>query len=128
MVEFRPRDLMQVLVGASILAVPVAFTEETWKLGAELPLGNVILLSALSILFIALYVYLNFYRFHMKGHVLEYIKRTSAIYFFSLLVVAILLTIIGRCPWSTDLMVAIKRVLIVAFPASMSAAISDTLK
>ena len=29
MVEFRPRDLMQVIVGASILAVPVAFTEET---------------------------------------------------------------------------------------------------
>ena len=128
MVEFRPRDLMQVLVGASILAVPVAFTEETWKLGAELPIGNVILLSAISILIIALYVYLNFYRFHMKDHVLEYLKRISAIYFFSLLVVAILLTLIGRCPWNTDIVVALKRILIVAFPASMSAALSDTLK
>jgi hypothetical protein len=37
-------------------------------------------------------------------------------------------TIVQRCPWQTDFMVAIKRVLIVAFPASMSAAISDTLK
>jgi len=33
MVEFRPRDLMQVLIGAAILAVPGAFTEETWRLG-----------------------------------------------------------------------------------------------
>ena len=33
MVEARPRALMQAAVGASILAVPVALTEETWRLG-----------------------------------------------------------------------------------------------
>jgi len=59
MVEFRPRDLMQVVVGASTLAVPVAFTEETWTLGARLPLGNVLLLSAMSLLCIAMFVYFN---------------------------------------------------------------------
>src|SRR6056297_3101296 len=64
MVEFRPRDLMQVLVGASILAVPVAFTEETWVLGDKLPLENVLLLSGLSLLFISGFVYFNFYRFN----------------------------------------------------------------
>ena len=42
MVEFRPRDMMQIIVGASVLAVPVAFTEETWNLGAQLPLANVL--------------------------------------------------------------------------------------
>ncbi len=128
MVEFRPRDLMQVVVGASLLAVPVAFTEETWKLGEELAMGNVLLLSSLSVLFIAFFVYFNFYRFHLRGHVLEYVKRICSIYFFSLMVVAFLLTIIQRCPWEADVMVAIKRILIVAFPASMSAALSDTLK
>lgn len=128
MVEFRPRDLMQVIVGASLLAVPVAFTEETWKLGQELAMGNVLLLSAISILFIASFVYFNFYRYHFKGNLFGYVKRVCSIYFISLLIVAILLTIIQRCPWTTDIMVAIKRVLIVAFPASMSAAISDTLK
>jgi uncharacterized membrane protein len=128
MVEFRPRDLMQVVVGASILAVPVAFTEETWKLGEELAFSNVAMLSMLSILFISLFVYFNFYRFHFRGHVLEFIKRVASIYFFSLLVVALLLTIIQRCPWTTDMALALKRILIVSFPASMSAAISDTLK
>lgn len=128
MVEFRPRDLMQVIVGASLIAIPVAFTEETWNLGAELPLRNVLVLSGLSIIFISLFVYFNFYRFAFRSHFWEYLKRSISIYVFSLLIVATLLTIIEKCPWGVDNLVAIKRVLIVAFPASMSAAVSDTLK
>lgn len=128
MVEFRPRDLMQIIVGASILAVPLAFTEETWKLGEHLPLANVLALSGVSILFISLFVYFNFYRFAFKGHALEYIKRVAAVYLFSLLVVGTILTIIQKCPWGVDNILALKRILIVAFPASMSAAVSDTLK
>ncbi len=128
MIEFRPRDLMQVIVGASILAVPVAFTEETWNLGEELPLLNVMMLSGLSITFIGLFVYLNFYRYMFKANILEYIKRVFSIYFFSLLVVGLLLTIIQRCPWGSDNVIALKRIMIVAFPASMSASLSDALK
>jgi uncharacterized membrane protein len=128
MVELRPRDLMQIIVGASILAVPVAFTEETWNLGAHLPFVNVLGLSALSLLFIALFVYFNFYRFAFKGHFVEYCKRVVAIYVFSLLVVGLILTIIQKCPWGVDNVLAVKRMLIVAFPAAMSAAVSDTLK
>jgi uncharacterized membrane protein len=128
MVEFRPRDLMQVIVGASILAVPVAFTEETWNLGEKLPTANIMMLSGLSIIFIALFVFFNFYRFIFRGHVLEYCKRVLAIYVFSLLVVGVLLTIIQKCPWEIDNVLAIKRILIAAFPASMSAAVSDALK
>ncbi len=128
MTEFRPRDLMQIIIGASILAVPVAFTEETWELGKTLPLLNVIGLSTLSLIFVALFVYYNFYRYNFKGHVFEYIKRVVSIYLFSLVVVGILLTIIQKCPWDTDLILSIKRILIVAFPASMSAAVSDTIR
>ncbi len=128
MVEFRPRDLMQVVVGASVLAVPVAFTEETWALGEQLPLLNVLMLSALSIVFIGLFVYLNFYRYMLKENFGEYLKRVVSIYFFSLLVVGVLLSIIQRCPWGVDNIIAIKRILIVAFPASMSASLSDSIK
>ena len=128
MVEFKPRDVMQVIVGASLLSVPVAFTEETWVLGQELPLANVIGLSSLSLLFIGLFVYYNFYRFNFKGHVFEFVKRVAGIYFISLVIVALLLSIINKCPWTTDHLTAIKRILIVAFPASMSAAVSDSIK
>jgi len=128
MVEFRPRDLMQVIIGAAILAVPVAFTEETWRLGETLPFRNVLILSGVSVLFIALFVYFNFYRFMSRGHAFEYVKRVLAVYFFSLVVVGALLTIIQKAPWTTDVLLAAKRTLIVAFPASMSAAVSDALK
>jgi len=128
MVEFRPRDLMQVIVGASILAVPIAFTEETWKLGEQLPLKNVLLLGFISILFISSFVYFNFYRFQFKKHIFEYLKRVIATYFCALLVVGLILTIIQKCPWNKDYILALKRIIIVTFPASMSAAISDTIK
>ncbi len=32
-VELKLQDLMEIMVGASILAVPVAFTEEVWNMG-----------------------------------------------------------------------------------------------
>jgi uncharacterized membrane protein len=128
MVELKPRDIMQIVVGASILAIPVGFTEETWNLGERLPLTNILALAIISLVFIALFVYFNFYRFQLKNYVFEYIKRVIAIYVLSLIVVGILLTLIEKCPWGVDNIVALKRIIIVAFPSSMSAAISDTLK
>lgn len=128
MVELKPRDIMQIIVGATILAIPVGFTEETWTLADQLPLENILALTLLSIFFIAAFVYYNFYRYHLKEHFFEYLKRVLAIYFLSLLVVALLMTIIDKCPWGTDNLLAIKRIVIVAFPASMSAAVSDMLK
>lgn len=128
MVEFKPRDLLQVIIGASVIAVPVAFTEETWKLGETLPLLNVVSLSFISLFFIGIFAYFNFYRFMLKNHVFEFCKRVFFTYFFSLFVVGVLLTIIQKCPWEADYIVALKRVMIVGFPASMGATISDTIK
>ena len=128
MVELRPRDIMQIIVGAAILAIPVGFTEETWDLGERLPLKNVLFLTIISIIFIATFVYFSFYRMNLKGHVFQYVKRVLATYLLSLVVVGILLTIIEKCPWGIDNILAIKRIIIVAFPASMSATVSDSLK
>lgn len=128
MVELKPRDVMQIIIGSTILALPIAYTEEAWKLGEELPLLNVGFLSLLSLIFIALFVFFNFYRFNLKGYAFNYIKRVIATYLISILVVAVLLTIIQRCPWQDDFILAIKRIIIVSFPASMSATISDVIK
>ncbi len=126
-VELRRRDLTQILVGASVLAIPVGFTEEVWTLGSELPVTNVVGLSIISLAFIALYVYFTFYRDLFAQFRFEYVKRVLAIYFLTLVVVASLLTIIQGAPWAAEPTVAIKRVVIVAFPASMSAALSDSI-
>ncbi|MGD8814820.1 MAG: DUF2391 family protein [Anaerolineales bacterium] len=126
-VELRRRDLLQILVGSSVLAVPIAFTEETWRLGVSLPLGNVMVLAGLSIAFISAYVYFNFYREMIRQHLSDYFKRVVAIYLLSLIVVAALLTIIEVAPWREDFLLALKRTIIVGFPSSMSAAVSDAI-
>ena len=79
MVELKPKDILQIIVGATILAIPVGLTEETWILAKELRFRNVLALGVLSVFFIALFVYFNFYRFNLKGYVSQYIKRVIAI-------------------------------------------------
>ena len=128
MVELRPKDILQIIVGSTILAIPVGLTEETWILAQQLKMGNVLLLGFISVLFIALFVYFNFYRFNLKSYFPEYLKRVIATYGLSLLVVGLLLTIIEKCPWGIDNLLAIKRIIITTFPASMAATISDTTK
>ncbi|WP_251358611.1 DUF2391 family protein [Kangiella sp. TOML190] len=128
MVEFRARDLMQTLVGASILAIPAAYTEETWDLGQELALTNIVGIAFLSLFFIGIFVYYNFYKSYFKQFVGQYFFRVLATYAVSFAVVALLLTLIDKCPWGVDNMLAIKRIIVVAFPASMSATVTDAIK
>ncbi|MBN2112047.1 DUF2391 family protein [Candidatus Woesearchaeota archaeon] len=127
-VEFRLKDVMQIIIGSAILAVPVGFTEETWRLGETLPFLNVFGLMAISILFISLFTYYHYYRNHMREHWDEFAKRVISTYLVAMIVVAVILALIQRTPWTIDLTLAFKRIVIVAFPASMSAAVADTIK
>lgn len=130
--EFKNKDILQVIVGASVLAVPVGFTEETWQLGSTLPMMNVIMLAAVAIFFISLFVYAHYHRGRIKEnsgfHLKNFFSRVIFTYVFSFLVVAILLTIINVAPWATDTTLALKRTIIVTFPCSMGAAISDVFR
>jgi uncharacterized membrane protein len=51
-----------------------------------------------------------------------------ATYLLSLVVVAILLALIDKTPWGVDNVLAIKRIIVVGFPAAMSATVADALK
>ncbi len=128
MTKLKPRDILQIIIGASILAIPVGLTEECWKLGQELPLLNVLILALITIVFIAGFIYFNYYRYILKEHWREYMKRVVSTYLISFIIVAVFLTLIEKCPWSTNFMTAIKRILIATFPCSMSATVSDILK
>ncbi len=128
MVEFRLRDALQTVVGASILAIPAAYTEEAWNLGRDLPIANISAIALLSIVFIAMFVYFNFYKGYIAEFRVQFILRVTSTYIVSIVVVAILLTIIGQCPWGIDNVLALKRIVVVAFPASMSATVTDALK
>ena len=126
-VEIKIKDILEIIVGSSILAIPVAFTEEVWDLGQNLNFYNVLTLSLIGFIFMASFVYFSGYRMHMKMFRKEFFTRVFTIYILSLLVVGLLLTVIGQCPWLTDFDVAMKRVMIGAFPASMSATVTDSM-
>lgn len=128
MLEFKPRDIMQVIIGSALLAIPVSFTEEVWNLGTALPTVNIALIAILSLVLISVFVYFNFYKVTLKGYVIDFIKRVLGTYVISLTVVALILTLIDKCPWGIDNALAIKRIILVAFPAAMSGTLSDTIK
>ena len=128
MVEFKPKDFLQVIVGSTLLAIPVAYTEETWKLGESLPIYSILMVAFISLLFMSAFVYYNFYRKHLKDHIFDFIKRVLLTYLVSCFVVAVLLTIIHKAPWTTDWLLAMKRIILVSFPASMSASVADMIK
>ena len=127
-VEFRLRDALQTVVGASILAIPAAYTEETWDLGSQLPAANIVGIAALSIFFIATFVYYNFYKSYFAQFKAQYFIRVIATYLISLLVVAALLALVDKTPWGVDNALAIKRIIVVGFPAAMSATVADAIK
>lgn len=125
---FQGKDILQILIGASILAVPVGFTEETWHLAEIMPITNIIILMLISMSFIAIFTHFHYYKKGVKGHRKEFFKRVISTYILSFIIVATLLTLILKAPWSTNFMLALKRTIIVTFPATMSAAIADVLK
>lgn len=128
MVEMYPRDIMQVIIGSTLLAIPVSFTQEVWDLGAELALTKILLLGLVSMIFISSFIYYNFYKNHLTGHVFDFIKRILLTYIFSFLIATCVLLLIDKAPWGIDNILALKRTILVAFPASMSAAVADGLK
>lgn len=127
-VEFHFEDLLQVLIGAAVLAIPVGFTAEVWRLGVNLPGFNVFLIGIVSVLFISAFTYHHYYHKKIKTHWPDFTERVLFTYVISFLVVAVLLTLIQQTPWVSDFSLALKRTVIVTLPSTMSAAIADVLK
>lgn len=126
--EFHIKDALQVVIGAGILAIPVGFTEETWRLGEILPMANIIGFIIISITIIGFFTFYNYYRMRLKKHRSAFLQRTILTYVFAFVVVAVLLTLIQKTPWITDFALAFKRTAIVTFPASLSGTIADVIK
>jgi len=128
MLEFNVRDVLQVMIGAALLAMPVCLTEEAWVLGEVLPDRNIMAMAGLSLVLIGIFVYFNFYKITLKGYYLEFVKRVLGTYLISMFMVAIILSILDKCPWGVDNALAIRRIIIVTFPASLSGTLSDMIK
>ena len=119
-------DIIQVIVGASALSVPVAFSEEAWDLGRTLPISNILFLVVISLLFINLYSIHNIFQGEVRHRFIPYILRTGIDYTVTVFVVCVVLLALDHLPLLTEPLIAVKRIIILSFPASMGAVVVDS--
>ena len=125
--ELRARDVAELLIGACVIAFPVAVTEEVWNLSAELSLFRALLIALATLLVIALMVWLLYHHGELPEDRQDFTRRVATAYGLTLLISAALLLGIDRLELTTDPILALKRTILVAFPASFAATAVDSL-
>ena len=123
--KLKLRDLAEIIVGSCVLAFPVAVTEEVWTISESLSLSRVLYLSSGSLLFIGLFSYQRYYSGRMRGNVGRLLIRVFAIYFVTMVVSASILLALDHLTTTETVIIAVKRVVIVSFPASFAATVVD---
>ncbi len=118
------RDVAEIVIGSCVLAFPVSVTEEVWDLSKTLPVGRVLYMAIWSIIFIALFTYHRYFRGQLRGNVGRFVLRVGAVYFVTVASAATILLALNQLT-TVETVVAIKRVVIVSFPASFAATIVD---
>ena len=125
--KFHINDLSEIIVGSVLLAFPVAITEEVWNLGKELSGWSAIAIVIASMVFIAWFCYHAYYQSILETHWQEFLLRTTTVYTVTLVVAAVILVLFSQFPLITESAVAIKRMIIVALPASFCATVVDSI-
>ena len=124
--RFHRRDMVEIAVGACIMAFPVAVTEEVWNLGTDLTLWRVLLVALASVSFLAVLIYV------LHGHAAfpltkkAFLQRVAGTYGITLLISALLLLGVDQLDLLQDPAIALKRTILVAFPASFAATAVDS--
>jgi uncharacterized membrane protein len=124
--SFNFEDASQIFVGAFALAVPISFTQDAWLLGETLPIANLMMLFVLSLLFLSGYTYESVFQRNIKGRVWLFTARIIIAYLITVMVVALTLFCINKLPLFDDPITALRRIIVIAMPASMGAIIVDS--
>jgi uncharacterized membrane protein len=119
------RDVAEIVVGSCVLAFPVSVTEEVWAISETLPASRVLYMSSWSLLFIAVFTYHRYFSGRLRGHVARFVFRVCAVYFVTMISSASILWALNHLTTVETVGIAIKRVLIVSFPASFAATVVD---
>lgn len=119
-------DIAQIAIGASALAIPISFSEEAWDAAIHLPVFNLTLIFVLSLCFLALYAYQSLFQASVGTRRFVFVFRIAFAYFLTISIVSVVLLALDKLPLFTDPIVAIKRVVLVAMPASMGAIVVDS--
>lgn len=125
--RFNKEDASQVLIGSFSLAVPIAYTEEAWRLGESLPGVNLFFILMLSIAFLGLFAYQSVFQGDIRNRAVHFFLRLLLAYSLALAVVVIVLFALNRLPLIDNPLLALRRIIVVGMPASMGAIIVDSL-
>ena len=123
--RFAKQDVAEIAVGACVMAFPVAVTEEVWNLGEELSMLRAALFALASLLFLALLIF-GLHHGPSPTDRKVFLQRVLSTYGLTLVISALLLFGVDRIDLAHPL-VGLKRVILVAFPASFAATVVDNL-
>jgi uncharacterized membrane protein len=124
--RINTEDIIQIAIGAFALAVPISFTEEAWKMSITLPFFNLLLVFVLSVTFLGIYAYYSVFQEQVSKRFDIFILRIFIAYFISALVVALVLLALNKLPIIDEPVIALKRLILIAMPASMGAIVVDS--
>lgn len=125
--KLMSKDAAEIIIGSVILAVPASITEEIWILSSELSLLKAVIISLTSLIFIAFFVQTRYSHDFSTASQKSLAARVSSVYALTMLVSAVILFGIDKLPLIEDPIVALKRTMLVAFPASFAATVVDSL-
>ncbi len=123
--NFDAEDAAQIAIGSFLLAVPVSFSEEAWGLGSSLPIANLVLLFSLSLIFLSFYAYQSVFDKNIRFRYIEFIFRVIVAYMIAFFVVSLVLLSLDKLPLFSDPVLSLKRLIVIAMPASMGAIVVD---
>ena len=126
-VEMHIEDYFQLLGGAGVISIPLAMTEEVWNLGAGISNARALVIALVTIVSLAIYVWALFYRHRVSLYRGEMVKRVIAAYAIALATSVGLLLLIDKAP-ADDIALTLRRAVLVAWPATLSATTIDWLK
>ncbi|MDD2781358.1 DUF2391 family protein [Sulfuricurvum sp.] len=118
-------DLGQIALGAFMLAVPVSFSEEAWRMSETLPALNLLLVFMLSLLFLSIYAHYSVFQGNIENRTTVFFMRILIAYSITIVVVGLVLLSLNKLPMLEDPITAFKRLILIAMPASMGAIVVD---
>lgn len=124
--NFNIEDASQIIVGAFVLAVPISFSEEAWRLGESLPAFNLLLVFLLSLGFLMFFAYESVFQGKVSHRWTVFLVRVVIAYTLAGLVVALVLLALNKFPVLSDPTLALRRLIVITMPASMGAIVVDS--
>ena len=122
------KDLAEMLVGAVALAFPVALTDEAWTMGEQLSWFRILLLLIASWAILGWFGLHVFHGGDLRANWRSFVVRICVVYLLTAALSTLLLIVLDKWPIMSDPEIALRRTIIVSFPAVFSATIVDSLR